>query len=344
MRRWRKRRSGEEDLVVLSPIFELTVGKYKANGIKRATVEMTRKNPADICEVEFPNHRELTLDVLKEDDPVDLSFGFAEFEVARVFLGTVKEINPNLPLKIKCESIAGAARKNAYKETYENATWKTIAEDALSRGGMTPQMSPDAPPTKPPKKFRVNGHTPAQVLNTIAEETGWVWYAIPGTEDGYFGPPGEEPPNAPARVYKFTVGKNVYADDCDIEYVKERKIKKVVVTLTDSEGKVAPVTGEFKAPDYKEGAAEEKLKFAVYGPSQDAANARAEEEYIGLSTPGFKGSFVAVGNPYVHQGSLIALAVPKYDDKVRRVTVENVRHKFGDGLYKMRVEVAGGYE
>jgi hypothetical protein len=210
---------------------------------------------------------------------------------------------------------------------------------------MTPQLSPFEPPTKPPKKFRVAGQTPAEVLNTIAEETGFVWYAIPGTEDGYFGPPGEEPPNSSGRRFIFTVGENVYADESEIEYIKDRRIKKVTVVLPDADYKVPTVTGVFKAKDYKKGDAEKEIrKDPVPKPTQEKAEEVAEEEYLKLSTSGFKGSFKAVGNPYIHQGSRIALKVPKYDDNVRHVTVENVTHIFGDGVYEMEVEVAGGYE
>jgi phage protein D len=330
-------------LVVISPQFELTVGDYAVHGLTRASVEMTRKKPADACKIEFPNHKAFTLDVFAEGDEVKLSLGFAEFAVAPVFTGTVKEVEPNLPLKIICESVASAARKNAYKETYANSTWKDIAKDALSRGGMTPQLSPFEPPTMPPAKFRVDGHTPAQILDTIAEETGWVWYAVPGTNDGYFGPAWEEPAEQ-GKTYLFTVGKNVYADDCEIEYVKSRRIKKVIVTLTDGDYKLPPKTAEFKARDYKDGDTEKKLMFVVSKPTPEKATDRAEEEYLKLSTSGFKGSFKAVGNPYITQGSRIALLVPKYDDNVRHATVEAVTHEFGDGAYEMNVTVAGGYE
>ena len=330
-------------MVVLSPIFKLTVGKYAVHGITSAVVEMTRKNPADICKLEFPNHKAFTLDVFAEGDQVDLSLGFKEFALAPVFSGAIKEVEPNLPLKITCESVAGAARKNAYKETYTSASWKDIAKDALSRGGMVPQLSPFDPPTMPPTKFRVNGHTPAQVLDTIAEETGWVWYAIPGTSDGYFGPEWEEPA-AQGKAYLFIVGQNVYADDCEIEYIKDRRIKKVAVTLTDGDYKLPPKTAEFKARDYKDGDAEKKLTFVVSAPTKEKAAERAEEEYLKLSTSGFKGSFTAPGNPYIRQGSRIALKVPKYDDNVRHATVESVDHSFGDGAYEMAVTVAGGYE
>ena len=330
-------------MVVLNPRFELTVGKYAVHGIKSAVVKMTRKKPADICELEFPNHRDFAIDVFSESDEVGLSLGFLEFAIAPVFSGTIKEVEPNLPLRITCESVAGAARKNAYKETYANASWKDIAKDALSRGGMVPQVSPFEPPTKPPVKFRIDGHTPAQVLDTVAEETGWVWYAIPGTSDGYFGPAWEEPATQ-GKTFLFIVGQNVYADSCDIEYIKERRIKKVAVTLTDGDYKLPPRTAEFKAKDYKDGDAEKKLTFVVSKPTPDNAADRAEEEYLKLSTSGFKGSFKAVGNPYITQGSRIALKVPKYDDNIRHATVESVEHHFGDGVYEMDVTVAGGYE
>lgn len=330
-------------MVVLSPKFELAVGKYNVHGITSATVKMSRKKPADVCELEFPNHRDFALDVFAEADEVKLSLGFLEFNIAPVFSGTVKEIEPNLPLRISCESIASAARKNAYKESYESATWKDIAKDALTRGGMVPQVSPFEPPTMPPTKFRVDGHTPAQVLDTIAEETGWVWYAIPGTSDGYFGPAWEEPA-AQGKSYLFIAGQNVYADDCEIEYIKTRRIKKVLITLADGNYKLPPATGEYKSTDYEEGDAEKKLSFVVSGPSEESATARAEEEYLKLSTSGFKGSFRAPGNPYIKQGSRIALKIPNYDDNIRHVTVESVNHYFGDGVYEMDVTVAGGYE
>jgi phage protein D len=328
---------------MISPEFELSVGKYAVHGVTGARVEMTRKKPADICELEFPNHKDFALDVFAEGDEVKLSLGFAEFQVAPVFYGTIKEIEPNLPLRVKAESVAGAARKNAYKETYASATWKDIAKDALSRGGMVPQLSPFEPPTLPPKKFRVDGHTPAQVLDTIAEETGWVWYAVPGTVNGYFGPAWEEPA-AQGKTYLFIVGQNAYAEGCEIEYVKSRRIKKIAVTLTDGDYKLPPATGEFKAKDYEEGDKEKKLTFVVSGPTAAKAEDRAEEEYLKLSTSGFKGSFRAVGNPYIRQGARIALKVPKYDDNMRHATVESVTHEFGEGVYEIDVTVAGGYE
>ena len=328
---------------MISPIFELTVGKYAVHGVTSARVEMTRKKPADKCEIEFPNHKDFSLDVFAEGDEVKLALGFAEFHVAPVFYGEIKEVEPNLPLRVVAESASSGTRKNAYRETYENATWKDIAKDALSRGGMTPDISPFEPPTMPPKKFRVDGHTPAQILDTIAEETGWVWYAIPGTTNGYFGPAWEEPA-AQGKTYLFVVGQNVYAEGCEIEYIKTRRIKKVAVTLVDGDYKMPPATGVFKATDYEEGDEEKKLTFVVSGPTAANAGERAEEEYLKLSTSGFKGSFKAVGNPYINQGSRIALKVPKYDDNVRHATVESVTHEFGDGVYEMDVTVAGGYE
>jgi len=351
-------------LVVLNPRFELTVGKYAVHGIKSAVVKMTRKKPADICELEFPNHKDFTIDVFSEGDEVSLSLGFLEFAIAPVFSGTIKEVEPNLPLRITCESVAGEARKNAYKETYTNATWTDIAKDALSRGGMVPCLSPFPAPTKPPTKFRVAGQTPAEVLNTIAEETGFCWYAIPGTSDGYFGPPGEPPQGANERRFIFTVGINAYAEGCEIEYIKSRRIKKVTVVLPDADYKLPTATGVFKATDYKDGDAEKTIrKDPVSKPTPDNAAEAAEQEYLKLSTSGFKGSFKAVGNPYITQGSRIALSVPNYDGATqqgatakgsieyyhpvacrRHVTVESVEHHFGDGVYEMDVTVAGGYE
>ena len=332
-------------MVVLNPRFELTVGKYAVHGITNAVVKMTRKKPADICELEFPNHKDFTIDVFAEGDQVDSSFGFLEFAIAPVFSGTIKEIEPNLPLKITCESVAGAARKNAYKETYANATWADIAKDALSRGGMVPCLSPFPAPTLPPKKFRVAGQTPAEVLNTVAKETGFIWYAIPGTNNGYFGPPGEPPQGVNERRFIFTVGTNVYAESCEIEYIKSRRIKKVTVVLPDADYKVPTVTGIYKATDYKDGDKEETIRRdPVSAPTADKAAEAAEQEYLKLSTSGFKGSFKAVGNPYITQGSRIALKVPKYDDNIRHATVESVEHHFGDGAYEMDVTVAGGYE
>ena len=63
-------------MVVLSPQFELTVGKYRVNGISSAVVRMSRRMPADICELEFPSHKDLTLEVFAEGDEVNLALGY----------------------------------------------------------------------------------------------------------------------------------------------------------------------------------------------------------------------------------------------------------------------------
>ena len=328
-------------MVVLSPQFELTVGKYKVGAIKTATVEMTRKKPSDICKLEFPNHRDFTLSVFDEADVVALSLGFKEFAIAPVFAGTVTDIEPNLPLRLICKTPSQAATARPYKALYESATWAAIAEDALARGGMVPQVSQQKPFTLPPAKYRVDNQTPAEVLNNVADATGFVWYAIPGTENGYFGPPQEV--YQPKKPYVFTVGTNVYSKNCKLEYVKTHRLKKITVVLPDSERKLPTALGVFKATDYQDGDREITLhKAPVVGPTAAIAEQVAAQEYSTLSPSGFVGSFRAVGNPYIRQGSEIALIVPNYDDNTRHAIVERVIHRFGNGVYEMDVTLAGG--
>jgi hypothetical protein len=145
-----------------------------------------------------------------------------------------------------------------------------------------------------------------------------------------------------AQVFLYTVGENAYADDCKLEYVAERRIKKVVVTLVDANYQKAPVIGEFRAPDYKDGDPVKRLQYPVSGPSKEKAKDRAEQEYLHVSIKGYKGSFRAVGNPLIRQGSNINLVVPKYDNTPRRTKVENVDHVFEGGVYDMVILVEGG--
>ena len=327
-------------MVVLSPKFELTVGKYNVHAITGAVVKMSRKKPVDVCYLEFPNHKAFTIDVFAENDLVDLSLGFAEFAIAPVFNGTITDIEPNFPLRVKSENVGQGAKQIPYKKIYENATWCDVAKDALARGGMRPQTPVCRPPTKPPAKYRVNNLTPAEVLNNITEETGFIWYAIPGTQDGYCGPPQESTQRA--KPFIFTVGTNVYADKCDLEFIKARRIKKVTVVLPDADALLPTAIGVFKATDYEKGNKEVTLhKNPIPKPTDAIAEQVAAQEYSRLSSASFIGSFWAVGNPYIHQDSLIALRVPNYDDNTRHVYVESVNHHFGDCRYEMYVTLAG---
>jgi hypothetical protein len=312
-------------------------------GLKSARVTMTKKEPADVCQLDFPNAREITFDLFEKGDLVDLWMGYKEFGVYPVFIGEVKEVAPNLPLHLKCESAASKSKKGSYTKTYVNALWRAIAADAFERSGLTARRVPHEPATDPPGLFRVDNETPAQVLDRCVKETGWSWYAVPGTEEGYFGPPQEELEKE-AQVFLYTVGENAYADDCRLEYVAERRIKKVVVTLADADYQTAPVIGEFEAKGYKEGDPVKRLQYAVSRPAKAKADDRAKQEYLHVSIKGYKGSFRAVGNPLIRQGSNINLVVPKYDNTPRRTKVENVDHVFEGGVYDMVIQVEGGEE
>ncbi|MEE9456750.1 MAG: hypothetical protein V3W11_06340 [bacterium] len=333
-------------MVVLNPRFRLMISREdkpvaNVRGLKSARVTMTKKEPADVCQLDFPNAREITFDLFEKGDVVDLWMGYKEFGVYPVFIGEVKEVAPNLPLHLKCESAASKSKKGSYTKTYVNEPWHVIAADAFERSGLTARRVPHKPATDPPGLFRVDNETPAQVLDRCVKETGWSWYAVPGTEEGYFGPPQEELEKE-AQVFLYTVGENAYADDCRLEYVAVRRIKKVVVTLADADYQTAPVIGEFEAPGYEEGDPVKRLQYTVSRPSKAKADDRAKQEYLHVSIKGYKGSFRAVGNPLIRQGSNINLVVPKYDNTPRRTKVENVDHVFEGGVYDMVIQVEGG--
>jgi hypothetical protein len=334
-------------VVVVNPLFDLAIEKpngkvYRISGLASATVRMSRARPADECDLTFPNHADFTLSVFEAGDVVTLALGHKEFEkgVCTVFQGPITKIGPNLPLTITAEGNGTAARGNPYRTTYQGQGWKEIAADALSRAGLTPMVSGHAAPTKPPAFFRVDGLTPAQVLDKCCAETLWVWYVMPGTSKGWFGPRWEVPDPA-EKYWLFIVGQNVFSDDCALEYSKKRGVKRVIVTLSDSEGQKAAVTGESRASDYREGDAEKKLTRAVSDPTAAAAEELAKEEYGRLAAP-VKGSFTAVGNPLLKPGMKIAVRNPKENDAVSYVTVEEVEHTLAEHFYSMRVTVAGG--
>jgi len=333
-------------LVVVNPRFTLDITRadgraYKVKGLASATVRMDREKSADELELEFPAAPAFTLDLFAPEDVVALALGYKEFGPAPVFEGLITEVGPNLPLNVKAKSRGEAARTGAYKKTYDGQKWVDIARDALTRAGLEPVLSTYPAPTTPPKKFRVDGQTPAGVLDRCAEETGWCWYSVPGTAKGWFGPRWEEPASE-GKTWLFVVGRNVFADGCKLEYIKDPRVKRVVVTLTDADFEKPSATGEYKDPQYKAGDAEKKLSFAVSDPKAAAAKDRAREEFLKVSTSGYTGSFTAVGNPYVLPGSRIAILAPRNDDTVRHATVAAVDHKLADGEYTMDVTVAGG--
>lgn len=335
-------------MVVVNPEFACQITKANGDvvvvkGLASARVTMDREKPSDEMSLEFPQAKAFTLDLFAEDDVAALALGFKELGLAPVFEGPVTEIGPNLPLKVTAESHGRSARKGAYKTTYANKVWADIAKDAITRAGLEAEISTYPAPTTPPKSLRVDGQTPAEILDKCAAETGWVWYVLPGQKRAWFGPRWEEPASE-GKVWLFTVGKNVYADDCQLEFIKSGRVKKVVVTLTDADFQQPPATGEYADPKYKDGDPVKRLSFAVAEPKKKGAEDRAREEFLKISASGWKGSFKAVGNPYLRPGARIAIVNPKYDDTVRHATVASVEHNLGDGVYEMTVEVAGGVE
>ncbi len=318
-------------------------GYVKPKTVTSITVTQTRKNPSDTCEVEFPRHRDIKLNFVSVGDVIDVSLGYGihgQAALRAVFSGEIVEVSPNLPLKIRAVSKSYGASKNGYKQVYKNATWKDIIEDAIIKAGCTVVWGEYPISGDPPESFTVDGQTPAQVLNGIADVTGCVWYALPGTDEIYFGHPFEEPAGE-GKVYLFEYGKNIV--DCNVEYEETSKLKKVVVTLTDNNFKVGQVTGEYVHPDYEDGDAVKYIEQGDGSPTKDKADKLAYDIFLKEAVSGFSGNFTAVGNPHMKQGSKAQLLIPDLNSSPLHFVAEQVVHKFGDA-YLIDVEVAGGYE
>jgi len=332
-------------LVVVKPRFALSVTKADgkeivAAGVTSATVRMDRDLPADECRLVFPERKEFTLDVFTEGDEVSLALGHAEFGVFPLFRGPITRIEPNKPLTVVVENRSYGSRRSRYVATYQDKTWGEIATDAFERAGLHAVVSGTPPATKPPRTFRVDNLTPAQVLDQCARQTCWVWYVLPGTDDGWFGPRPEEPPRSDERRWVLEVGGNAFADDCRLEYGTSHGVKRVCVTLADAECQKPPATGEFKAPDYKDGDAEKRFTRCVADPTAAQAEALAEAEYHRLAPP-FRGTLAAIGNPLVYPGVRVAVKHPQQDDATRYAVVERAVHTFADGWYLMNLNVSG---
>lgn len=304
---------------------------------------MERENGYSICNLKLPNHLDIKADLVSEGDEITAEIGFLEWEMAGVFGGIINKVSPNLPLVITAESYGTALRETQYMRSYDDPTWKELAEDAIEEAGLVPIIADHPVNIRPPGAFRVD-HTPAQILNICADATRWTWYDIPGKNEVYFGPFDQEPAGQ-GRRFILTVGENIYDDNASLDYTKSRQVKGVDVTLYDTEAKTAAAHGSHREEGFEEGDYVVNINEGANSPTQEQAEEMAYVEYVKLLQSGLTGSFTMVGNPFIQPGSRVAIINPKIDDTPRHATITTVNHFMGMGVYECRnVNIAGGVE
>lgn len=312
-------------------------------GVNEARVKMTRKTASDEATFKVPAHRDLTFDFFRRDDMFTFWLGYLEVGLECLFKGPITEIIPGRPIEIRAESIGVGMFSNKYSAEYVDVGWKEIAADAIEHAGLNPQLSEFEPASTPRSPFRVDQHTPAQVLDTCAEAAVFTWYVLPGTAECYFGPEYQEPASE-GPVYIFKWGVNILRDGYDIKYDLGPRVKKVVVTLADSSYLKPAATGSWQADDYVEG---DRIKYVDdddSDPTVEKAENVAFEHYKEALVSGVTGHFNAVGNPAIRQGSRILLINEQFTgpDGIH-VTVDEVEHVKEGPRYTMVVGVAGGF-
>lgn len=346
--------------MILYPRVEVEVrgadgGGFTTASPASATVVLQRNQAAE-AEVQFPLVRSAALGAVAVGADLKVALGNDVLGLVPLFAGTITELSPNMPLVIKGKDGGHQALANPYKKTYDGADWAAIVTDAAARAGMTVKLSPSVLPATAPKKFRVDGQTPAQVLARACEATGWVWQVLPAANALWFGPRDEPPPGTAEKYYVFAFGAlaplgapaaypNVIKSS--LTWKATGRYKKVVCTLVDGGWEHPAATGEFATPDFKEGDAVLKVGPFTAGLSGDAgkdrdnAKKRAYEEFLKAGAGGFEGSFDAFLNPFVIPGATIRLVDNDHPERAGYAVVAKNTFKFSpEGGGRMTVEVS----
>jgi len=344
---------------VLRPRFELRLGSYEVTAVSQIRVTLSRKLPADSCEIELPFHPQFALEEFKKGglavgSEVIVKLGYDSPEPVTVFTGVVTEVSPNQPLKIKCEDHAWALKQKRFlKKTFSShnkgplgaeETWYSeIGAYAIAQAGLEyliPIRYDKKQGDAMRKSFSVNNQTCAQVIEEL-RKNGWDYFCLPGTKQIYFGPPwpwgaGILPQE---EKYRFTIGypnefdperpPNVIKTD-GLAFTPARKVGKVIVYLTDSEFTGRSVKGEWP-PDGKDEPIEE-YNFDESGKDKDLkaiALGKAKLLHEQLNSNSFQGSFQTIGHPFLTHSVEIELYDSHHSERTSQYWIDQVAHVYG---------------
>ncbi|MES2732871.1 MAG: late control protein [Bacteroidota bacterium] len=309
-------------------IAQIVVGNFSFIRAKEVEIRSSSKTIADTASIELPNLKKLLaeqvggLNGIKVGDPVEINLGYGE-DLVTEFIGFVKRIEPNIPLKLECEDYAFVLRRKSYSKSWRNTTLKEVL-NYLIEG--TDIILDAKMPKVDFEKFRLDKVNGVFALEKIKEEFGLSIY-FRGTTL-MVGEPYTLETYLPAVQYEY--GVNIIDSDLTFREKDDVKIKLRVVGVTKDNKQQKVEVGD---PDG------ELRTMHRYGITDETTLKRlGNKELEKYKYDGYEGSILTFGRPFCLHSYVADYRDPNFPSRAGKYFIDSVLITWGIGGYRRKPE------
>lgn len=362
---------------VISPAFSVKIKpdnqkEFWIKAVSNISVNLAADLPCDSAQVTVPTPREADLGKIKKGYEIEIALGFRDqkAELTTVFYGRVSSVSNSLPLVIEVEDMFSLARETDATGTYATDSapkyYSEVAAEVLDKAGLGIFVPSDCDPgpDDPRTSFEYADKSVAQVMDQMAQETGWVYFLVPGTKEVYFGPPwpyhrGYLPKSGESKVLRFGVGNSKADPDeswgniiCAGNLQTLGLVNIARCNFVDATLQSLGVSGEYSLVEEGENEKLHSFNHPYDFPDgsettrknlEKVAVERAKEELFKLRAQKLAGSFITFGNPQLSHSHRIWLEwAGKVDQRELNDYYDAKRVNFTysvTGGFRMQVEV-----
>lgn len=309
--------------MALNPQISIQAGRFALDFCKEVEVESSWDKLTDVCRLELP--RKLKFDgktitagqsgIFRRGDVLNIDLGY-NGRMYQVFSGTITGIYPGLPVRFRAEDGLWQLKQDSHSKVYKSVSLRQLLTDICPLPFKTVDSELGA--------YRIDRASTARVLHDLGQKFGFPSFVREGTL--YVGL--KFWPELQFR-HRFAFGKNIIESNLQYEMGDDIRVKVEAISLLPNNKKLKVEVGD------PEGA-HRTLHF--YNITKEAELKKlAEEELKNMRFEGYRGDFLAFGEPFVQHGDTVQLEDPLFGHTPGEYLVKKVVRTFGRSGYRQRI-------
>lgn len=276
---------------------QITIGKFSFEFVTRVEISQSWKNQGDTAIITLPRaikwKGKNIRDEIKRGDKVSISLGY-DFSDKVEFEGVVSEVAAGIPIKIHCKDGFWELAQTTINKSWRTVDLKQLLLDILPVGLQYEAVDVQLGP------FRASHTNVSKILNKLKTRYGLVSYFR--EEKLIVGFPYQYEYN----TIKYRFQSNIIENKLSYRREDDVRIKVRAVSLFPDNSKLEIELGEADG---------ELHTLHFFKLLETELKQQAEEKMKRLRFEGYRGNFIAFGQPYATHGDIAFIQDEEYPEK-----------------------------
>lgn len=295
----------------------IIIGEYEFDYVHSVRVQSSWKTLTDTCTIEMPNVQGFR-EKVRPGQEVIVQLGYDGLLVEE-FRGYVSAVSPRSPLTIECQDEMWQLRQQTVSHSWRSVQLREVLQYLVPQAVLTSVPHITLAP------FRLDKVTKAEALEVLKEQYGIaVFFRGPELYAGLPYGIDEEP-----LRWRYHMQQNV-ASFGSLEYrrAEDVKVKLKAISIRPDNSRVEVDLGDTDG---------EQHTLHFYNLTRPELEAQAKEKMALMKFDGYKGAFVAYGQPNPQHSGIVELEDGKYADRGGHYFIDDVMTDYSPNGYRKEI-------